>query len=699
MILESLFFLLQADSSEFNSEMTKAGKSVDKTKEKMESGDKIREKFSDGLRDVAKEALGIVTVFATLGKAIDVFGEAKKRAIETDDAARKIGIETKMLGAWEGAAQDAGVSADEFRESILKLSENMKSTIAQMAGHFNMMMPLINDTTVSFKQLGISLKGAHGVAKDMDVLLPQLAAKFSKMSEGRAQSIGQRLGLSYKTIDMLRMGSAKIADLIKQNEQYGVSVAKTAELARQFDKDHERLNKTLDMAKMSFGDILLPLIDKAITSFVRMANFFESHGAVVKTALAAIGGAILYAVVPAITAMTTSMLPAVAVFAAAAAPFAILGGLAAILVKLFNDLSTYSEMAGDGVKSAGGSMSFFGNIIQDVTAILKSFGDIAGALFSLLSELIENPVETLEVFKQTIDAVFADFINWLQQPGAFLSDLEKQITDTFENLLHYLGLSDQGIKAIEHAFQAAFGNAIALASKFIGYLKQAGSAVGELIGKGADVAAKTTKALADSAKSFAEQKTKQIDAEAAKRIAFEKKKNAMQSSNYNKNMSHEKQLTDAQAERMKQQQQMNMSLDRWLALWAAQRGKDAGMQNTGGVTPGQYLARRQQAMNTIPMYGGRVATPQGQVALRNVGRGQNFIHSANNNQLNTMSNSAIANSASSGQVVSKNVNVNVGDVNIHTQATDPKQIAQSVSNHLQEQLVYTLNQNDDGVHA
>lgn len=128
--------------------------------------------------DSAKRVMGSFAV-ATVGAA---FGNAMKSAIDRMDdmgkAAQRMGVGVENLSRLGLAAKLSDVSIEQLGTSFGKLNRNMAAIASGDGG----------EAGRAFKVLGISVTEASGKLKSGDVVMQELASKFSRMEDGAGKA-------------------------------------------------------------------------------------------------------------------------------------------------------------------------------------------------------------------------------------------------------------------------------------------------------------------------------------------------------------------------------------------------------------------------------------------------------------------------------------------------------------------------------
>ncbi len=250
--LGSMVLEMSANFARFQSDMGKIAQSATETAEK------------------------ITRTFEQVGAAIGIglgaheFQEWIKGAIEAQDQAlklsQKIGIATESIAGLTSAAQKSGVDQEAFQSAMVKLSKSA----ADAAGG-------IEKSALAYNALGINVKNADGSIKGSDVLLGELADKFSGYKDGvekTAAAVAVFGKAGAQMIPLLNGGSEAIQHQIDLAKQLGAAVgtdaAKGAEKFNDSLKDLELVSKGVSN-QIASG--ILPALNKLADAAIK---FFTS---------------------------------------------------------------------------------------------------------------------------------------------------------------------------------------------------------------------------------------------------------------------------------------------------------------------------------------------------------------------------------------------------------------------------------------
>src|SRR3990167_8309920 len=210
---------------------------------------------------------------ALSGATAAFFALAKSAANYADEmgkAAQRAGVGVETLSGLKLAAELADVQFDQLEKALVKFSSRIVD-----AAQGN------EEATRSFTQLGISVKDSGGDLKTTDVLLLELADKFSKLQDGTqktalaADIFGERIGA--RLIPLLNGGREGIARLTEEAKRFGLVIdQEAAAKAEKFNDDLRRLQASVMGLKQSLGSELIPVfgaLTEALITFTQSPAF------------------------------------------------------------------------------------------------------------------------------------------------------------------------------------------------------------------------------------------------------------------------------------------------------------------------------------------------------------------------------------------------------------------------------------------
>ena len=226
--------------------------SIDKDKKGLlQTAEKIGAGFAAADKTMTVMGAAIVGTFGAMIKTTANAGD------QIAKLSRKLGISTELLSGYKLAAELGGSSLEGFATGMRRLASNAVDADQGLV------------TSVrAFDALGISVKDNEGKMKDLEVLLLEVADRFSKMEDGTvkaalAQDLFGRSGL--EMIPMLNEGREGMKRHREEAERLGMVFSReAAQACENFNDRMNELKKGLGGATKELTMQLMP----AVTDFI-----------------------------------------------------------------------------------------------------------------------------------------------------------------------------------------------------------------------------------------------------------------------------------------------------------------------------------------------------------------------------------------------------------------------------------------------
>ena len=386
--LETVFVMFKADSNQ----LTKGYKEVNKKTDKLVSGLK--------------------------GKLLSIFGAAALTAgiKSATDYADNLGKLSDALGenvgdidAWGGAVEKAGGSAESFQQTTKSLSASLSDFATKGTSR----------ASPFFKKLGVSMTDAHGKARKVMDVLPELADSFSKLSKSEALGMGQRMGIDTGTIMLLQKGRREVELAIKQQKELGVVSKEDARAAADF-------NDELTDFKHVFREIFVTLARYVLPGLSAFFKLLIQHKV------------LLFSLIAALTTMAGVFIvmesPIIAIIAA-------LTAVASIIGLLWDDFEHFKN----------GQKSLIGLLLEKYPLVGKIFSAI-GQIMMVHFNLIKDAF---------LGIVYAFKLLWkaAEKTEEFMENVGKGILLVFQQIVEAIkesiGTVMKGIDAVKEGVNKA----------------------------------------------------------------------------------------------------------------------------------------------------------------------------------------------------------------------------------------------------
>lgn len=340
----------------------------------------------DKTTDLVKKFAG-----ALVAGTAALFGFAAATTSASDEQgkmAEEVGVAVDTLDALQFANRRAGGTAEGLSSSLQQLSVRIGETARGVGSGIE-----------AFGLLGISVTDANGKLKSTDQLLLEVSDKFQDLSKSQQIELAEKLGLR-DSIRLLQQGSAGIQDLIKEANELGVTTAKDAEIAAEFQDSLTDIWQIVKQLSRTIAMSLVPILQDVADGLTewwkdnkdliaqRMPEFIEKAAFAIKLLTAAAVAFIAVKFVGLLASMVailkTATLSALAFNAAVMALPLFIAGVIAAIGLLAEDAQVFFE----------GGESFIGSMIEkypqwesQIRGIAKVFKFIA-KVFKFIADLV-----------------------------------------------------------------------------------------------------------------------------------------------------------------------------------------------------------------------------------------------------------------------------------------------------------------------
>jgi hypothetical protein len=458
-VMESFFFMFESDASKLN-------KGIDDAKHKAEglakgivgidkSASTLGSTMTSLISSVGGALLAGLSVSAIISQTIAV----SKYNDKLNDMSDRLGVNIEDLSAWGDAVQMNGGTAESFQ-----------ATVDSMTGSLQMFATKgVSRQAPFFKEMGIAMLDAHGKARQVMDILPEISSKFEGLSKTESAGLGQKMGLDQGTILLLQKGRREVDATIAKQRELGVVTKAEAEIAAKFNDQLDMTSHAFRSLFTTVGGSVLPALTWLSEGMQNVAVFWRKHSQLMVGGLIALGAAVAFFVVPPLIAMATA---AVIAFA----PFLLIGAAVAAVAAIFALLYEDIMMFKDGQNSLIGDImakypivadifNFIGDVFNNLVGAFQwGFGiigdlfDIGIALWGLLGDAITVGIDKfmkIEAVQAIIKAVTGAFQVMKGIVGGVFDALGIKL-ENFAKLFKWLKGLVSGFKvAVEAKIQSA----------------------------------------------------------------------------------------------------------------------------------------------------------------------------------------------------------------------------------------------------
>ncbi len=250
--------------------------------ESFRQADAALQVVEDGLKVLAAGA--VVATTALAGLVLHTANEAS----EITKLATLMGVSTDVAQEWAYAAQQSGLSADDFGQMVAELAENL----GEAAGGSG-------EAADAFKSLGVSMKDNQGKLKETPVALAEIADKLAVMANGQKKTaiitglFGEE---GIKLLPVLNQGSAGLAKYAEEARALGLVLDQDAiKTANELKINLNTLQSTVSSLGASLAGPLVAEVNEALKS---LKEWWKINGALTKQRMEKVLGVVLAIIRP-----------------------------------------------------------------------------------------------------------------------------------------------------------------------------------------------------------------------------------------------------------------------------------------------------------------------------------------------------------------------------------------------------------------
>ena len=215
------------------------------------------EKFQKSMDRTKSIIKGVAAAFAAGSAAAIGFVTATTGVADAQGKmANEIGIGVGELDAWQHAAKLAGESSEGMSGSLSGLSVRLSEAKRGMGSALEV-----------FGILGIDAMDAAGQLKSTSSIMMEVSSKFQDFSKMEQIEFAEKLGLS-GSLRLLQQGPAVIQQYIADAKALGVTTAKDAKVAAEFQDNLTRLYRVVGDLARAITKELAPIMTTLTKRFL-----------------------------------------------------------------------------------------------------------------------------------------------------------------------------------------------------------------------------------------------------------------------------------------------------------------------------------------------------------------------------------------------------------------------------------------------
>lgn len=257
MILETLYILFKADTSNFKKGEKEVKEGTDKINDYLERSDSSAEKVGEKFLDLAHSFADVTAAAFSAHEIIKQLKETTQFQLDLGRASQALQINIEDLDAWGSAIEKTGGTAEAFQNSLKSLAEQKG----------------VNPSII-FK------------------LLPQIADAFKQLGQTRALFFGKQLGLDEKTILFLLRGNKEIKNAIENQKKLGVTTHQNSEIIKDFNNDLSDTETAYRHLWIPVTNTIAPQLQIILKSLTEVFKFLQNNSGIVTGAILGIATAV-----------------------------------------------------------------------------------------------------------------------------------------------------------------------------------------------------------------------------------------------------------------------------------------------------------------------------------------------------------------------------------------------------------------------
>lgn len=325
-VIDALVMTMGLDASDFNKNKEQVKKSGRKlTEESRRQAKQIEDGFKKviaGVNEFKKVMTSAFVAVAGTSGLKDLVTDVIQVEAALGRLSSHTGQTTQDLHALGNIVELVGGKADEAGQSASRLAQEITGIFYH--GESGPMTDFLSMMNIQFAD-------AQGKARELSSIYLDLAAKYDsgKFSKEQFFNLATNAGFGAGEVDAIMKGRVELQKLIKTQQKNSLITQKQAETARELMRSFTELKQNVASTSREFVDFVAPYLHEFLGTLKEVFGWLEDNEDFVVGALAAIGGVIALTLVPAIAAAVALTAPVV--------------GLAAAIGLLWEDYQTWKK--------------------------------------------------------------------------------------------------------------------------------------------------------------------------------------------------------------------------------------------------------------------------------------------------------------------------------------------------------------------
>ncbi len=412
-------------------------------------------KIGQALAPLSAAAAGLLGSFAAIGLS------AVSAADDVQTLADRVNLSAEAMQRWSYIAMQTDVSVNELQTAFIK-TQGALAKLSQGAG---------GPGAAALERLGISMQqAALGMDANIDLIITRLASLEDPVLQAALANelFGERMGA--KLIPLLQAGGEGLAQLTEEFELLGYMTNEQVKQFAEFDNVMNTIKYSFGMLRNELGAALLPVMqsladflrEKVIPAVQRFADWFSTLS---EQQIKLILGfsAFVAAAAPALIVIgkitagvgglvkTVNALGKAFTFLSAHPIIAVIAGIAALIIYLYNTNEQFRESVNELVKALGEALMPILQVLIDIFKslfvmlgnVLNIFANALVPAFRMLTSVIIPVVNliskvltpVIQFFGDTVTRVFGAVEKVIRGIIGFIEDLINKLIDAINFII------------------------------------------------------------------------------------------------------------------------------------------------------------------------------------------------------------------------------------------------------------------------
>lgn len=408
-ILDTFFFMFEADTSGVKKGTDEGDASMKKLKKSVDDVDMSADKLAANFVNMAKNAAGALAGILALGAIKVLVNDTAAATTAVALQARAMNMSVEAMSAYQAATISMGGTADQATATLGKLRDGFVDV-----ARFGTMG--VSPMTIAFQNLGASAKTMRDAIKDPTIALSAIADNFAKLDRTKQLFIGQKLGLDQGTIMMLAQGRRSFDELIAKERELHAVTDEQAAASMKYTIAQKELGLSFEAVKRDITQQLLPAFTWVVQGLDKMITWMRDHKAVAIATFAAIGAVVATVLVPPLLIAAGALWALIAPVLAAAAPFIALGLAIGLII---DDIEKFRAGQASVIGEILARWPMIGQVVTAIAEIVKmSFKLIVDALMWSGGIIKEFGIDLWNGYKESVTAMITALVKAFPQLGA-----------------------------------------------------------------------------------------------------------------------------------------------------------------------------------------------------------------------------------------------------------------------------------------